>query len=158
MPIIKQLDQKGKINAEDFSLVKIFFVNWQNNILNENMNNYQGRKYICIIRENNILFYRFSKYLFDFEYYINFTDKKIMEEEIQKYIIKRGIGSYFNDIVIKPSNENFDLINYNLKHFGNCINFKKDKNKIEPIFRLKPLKSDKNINFFNDVLLCLVNI
>jgi len=157
-PIIKELAKKEEINIEDFPLVKIFFVNWQNNILNENVNNYQARKYICIIGENNIVFYRFSKYYCDFEYYINFNDEKIMKEEIQKYIIKKGIGSYFNDICLDPSNETFNLINYNLKLFGSCINFKNYNNKIDTKFKLKALKIDKNQNFFNDVLLCLVNI
>ena len=157
-PIIKELAKKEEINIEDFSLVKIFFVNWQNNIPNENVKDYQIRKYICILGENNIVFYRFSKYICDFEYYINFNDEKIMKEEIQKYIIKRGIGSYFNDIVLNPSNETFNLINYNLKLFGSCINFKNYNNKIDTKYRLKALKSDKSLDFYNDVLLCLVNI
>ena len=157
-PIIRELAKKEEINIEDFPLVKIFFVNWQNNILNENVNNNQIRKYICIIKENNIVFYSFSKYCRDFEYYISFNDEKIMKEEIQRYIIKRGIGSYFNDIALNPSNETFNLINYNLKLFGSCINFKNYNNKIDTKYRLKALKSDKSLNFYNDVLLCLVNI
>ena len=108
------------------------------------------------MKENNILFYHLNKYQFcGFEFHIKYEDKIIMKEEIQNYIIKRGIGSYLNDIVGDLSNETFTLINYNLKRFGFCYNFKNNckifSNYIQKTFK-------KNNDFFNDVLLCLVNI
>ena len=157
-PIIKDLAKKEEINIKDFSLVKIFFVNWQNNIPAKISKYYQNRKYICIKKENNILFYLFTKFCFYFEYFINYTEEKIMKEEIKKYIIKKGIGSYFNDIVGDPSNESFKLINYKLKLFGSCFNHQKHLNKIYSNYIPKALESYNNDNFYNSALLCLVNI
>ena len=82
--IIKDLISKDKdIKIEDFCSAEIFFVNYQNNIPKEYRLLYMGTKI-----ENNIFFYKASKFNFIYEFLISYENMGIINREIQKYIIK----------------------------------------------------------------------
>ena len=102
--IIKDLINNDKdINIEDFCSAQIFFVNYQNNIPREQIDLYPNQKFIGIKIENNIFFYIPSKFNYEFEFLISYENEGIINREIQKYIMKKGIGSYINDMGVEFS-------------------------------------------------------
>ena len=157
--IIKDLVSKYKdINIEDFCSAQIFFVNYQNNIPKEKMKFYPSQKYIGLKKENKIFFYLILKHTFEFAFLINYEKEEIINEEIQKKIMKKGIGSYIIENGVEFANNYYNIINYDLKEIGFCINFDKNKKLLYKTGRSKLLKDAKNSYTFNNVLQCLVNI
>ena len=158
--IIKDLVSKYKdINIEDFCSAQIFFVNFQNDIPKEIVKLYPNQKFGGLKIENRIIFYSILKHTFEFEFLINYYEKEeIINEEIQKKIMKKGIGSYINEYGVEYSNNYYNILNYDLKEIGFCINFDKEKKKLYIKDRSKFLKGGKDSYFFNGILQCLVNI
>ena len=73
--------------------------------------------------------------------------------------MKKGIGSYINDIGVNFSVKFFNLIDYEFNEIGFCINFDINKRKLYKRKTTKLLKNVENPSyFFNNVLQCLVNI
>ena len=158
--IIKDLINKDKdINIEDFFSALIFFVNYQNNIPREKKDLYPNQKFIGIKIENNIFFYKPSKFTFIFEFLISYENEGIINTEIQKYLIKKGIGSYINDRGVDFSVKYFNLIDYELNEIGFCVNFNINKRHLYKSKRTKLLKDIENSSsLFYNILQCLVNI
>ena len=94
--IIKDLVNKDKnININDFCCAQIFFVNYQNNIPKE----YEKQKFMGVKIDNKIFFYIQSRYIFIFEFLIDYENEGIINDHIKKYIIKNGIGSYIKRLM-----------------------------------------------------------
>ena len=72
--------------------------------------------------------------------------------------MKKGIGSYINEMGVNISIKYFNLVNYDLNDIGFCINFDNNKRGLYQKDRTKLLKGDRNSFFFYDVLQCLANI
>ena len=94
--IIKDLVNKDKnININDFCCAQIFFVNYQNNIPKE----FENQKFMGVKIDNKIFFYIQSRYIFIFEFLIDYENEGIINDHIKKYIIKNGIGSYIKRLM-----------------------------------------------------------
>lgn len=157
--MIKKLVSKFRdISVEDFCTAKIFFVNYQNGIPKERKKYFSNQKFVGIKIEKIIYFYLILNNSFEFEFVINYENEEIINEEIQKYIMKKGIGSYINEMGVNISIKYFNLVNYDLNDIGFCINFDNNKRGLYQKDRTKLLKGDRNSFFFYDVLQCLANI
>ena len=157
--IIKDLVSKYKnININDFCSAEIFIVNYQNNIPKEKINLYPNKKFKCLKIESKIFFYSILKHSCEFEFLISYENEGIANEEIQKKIIKKGIGSYINENGVECSINYYNILNYDLKEIGFCINFDKNKKNLYKKERSKLLKDINDSYFLNNVLQCLVNI
>jgi len=158
--IIRDLvSNKKDINIEDFCSVHIFIVNYQNNIPEDKIKLYPNQKFIGLKIDNIIIFYIQSKFTLKFEFLINYENEGInINEEIQKYIMIKGIGSYINNMGVKFSVNYFNLIDNDLNEIGFCINFDINKRPLYKKEKAKALKSNKTTYFLNDVLECLVYI
>jgi len=153
--IIKDLVSKDKnINIKDFCSAQIFFVNYQNNIPKE----YENQKFMGVKIDNKIFFYIQSRYIFIFEFLIDYENEGIINDHIKKYLIKKGIGSYINDMGANISTKYFNLIDYEFNEIGSCFNFNKSKRKLFKREKTKILKDNQDSFFFNNALQCLVNI
>ena len=156
--IIKDLTSKDtNINIKDFCCAQIFFANYQNNS-KEYPNENENQKYIGVKIGNKIFFYTQSKFMLKFEFLIDYENEEIIKDHIEKYIIKKGIGSYINDMGVNFSIKYFNLIDYEFNEIGSCFNFNINKINLFKRERTKLLKGDQNSFFFNNVLQCLVNI
>ena len=111
---------------------------------------------------NNIIyFYYLFKGNYNFEFLIQFNEEEILNREIEKSILKKGIGKYLFDIGVnfESLNESDDLINDELENVGMFINFKKNyKIDIWKPNNMKNLQYIENSHFLIGVLLCLVNL
>ena len=73
--------------------------------------------------------------------------------------MKKGIGSYINDMGVEFSVKYFNLIDYEFNEIGFCVNFDIKKRSLYKRERTKLLKDVENSSyFFNHVLQCLANI
>jgi ubiquitin C-terminal hydrolase len=158
--IIKELVSKKKnINIEDFCSAEIFVVNYQNNIPEEQIKLYPNQKFIGLKIDNKIIFYIQSKFTLNFEFLINYENDGInINEEIQKYIMKKGIGSYIINMGVNFSVKYFNLIDNDFNEIGFCINFDINKRSLYKSEKAKVLKGAKNSYFLNNVLICLLYI
>ena len=158
--IIKDLiSKKQNINIEDFYSAQIFIVNYQNNIPKELDKSYPNQKFIGLKIDNKIIFYIQSKFMLKFEFLINYENEGInINEEIQKSIMKKGIGSYINNNGVNFSVKYFNLIDNDFNEIGFCINFDINKRRLYKKEKTKVLKGAKNSYFLNNVLICLLYI
>ena len=158
--IIKDLISKKKnISIEDFYSAQIFVVNYQNNIPKELIKLYPNQKFIGLKIDNKIIFYIQSKFILNFEFLINYENKGInINEEIQKNIMKKGIGSYIINMGVNFSVKYFNLIDNDFNEIGFCINFDINKRRLYKKEKTKVLKGAKNSYFLNNVLICLLYI
>ena len=160
--IINNLGRKdNKINIENFLTSKMFFVNWQNNIPEEQLKSF-NKIYIGLIDNEHpvIYFYLINNKEYSYEFLLQFYEEKIMYEEIKNSIKRKGVGQYIHESIFDFSNngEDYILINYDLKEIGLFINF---NNNIDIILFPQISKCMKYIEapfFYNGVLQCLSNI
>ena len=163
--IINILGSKDKIiNIDKFLISKMFFVNWQNYIPEEQLTSFNNNIYIGLIDDNNsvIYFYLINNKEYLFKFILQFNDKNIMYEEINN-IKREGVGQYISEVGVDFSKvkveESFDLIKYDLKSIGMFINFNnKYVNKINIPKISKCLQYIEDLYFYNGVLQCLSNI
>ena len=134
--------KKKNINIEDFCSAEIFVVNYQNNIPEEQIKLYPNQKFIGLKIDNKIIFYIQSKFTLNFEFLINYENDGInINEEIQKYIMKKGIGSYIINMGVNFSVKYFNLIDNDFNEIGFCINFDINKRSLYKSEKAKVLKN-----------------
>ena len=154
------------IQKKDILISKLFFINFENNGIED--------LYIGILDndKNSIIYFYFNNTIYSFlndnkynlYFLIQFYDEKILNEEIEKNIKRKGLRKYLDEFGIQFSNiGEWDLINIDSKVIGKLYNYKQ---LFSYIFLSKPpkninnkkVKSIEKSGFLIGILYCLLNI
>ena len=153
-PIIKKVIDIDPVNEKKLIITKVFFVYGDNNC---NHNLYFG---IFDKNVNAIYFYLLGQEVYEPEFVLDYLDKKNMIKEIDKYILKKGIEAYLDEMGIDFTKKTKQhLINNKLEEIGSFLILNENINITiykNEIYSRSLMNNDAP--FYNGIIQCLVNI